>query len=76
MKTRFKDGRRPIKDVPTHVSTIYPTQQLQRLNTLLTKFELDPRVLPNLKAALRALEQADRHLRAGYALAEIIEQGL
>lgn len=75
MKTHFPEGRMALADVPTAVEDALPTDCLLLLRGLLTQYELDARLLPSLKAALRSLEQADGHLRASITLAERIDEG-
>lgn len=62
-------------DLPIAIQDIQPADSLALLRGLLTQYELDPRLLPSLKAALRGLELVDGHLRSCAALAERIDQG-
>lgn len=64
-----------LGDVPAAVEDILPASSLALLKHLLESFELDARLLPSFKAALRSLEQADSHLRTCAALAETLGGG-
>jgi hypothetical protein len=75
MKTLFPEGRLPLADVPSAVEACVPEEAVAALRNLLSQFELDARLLPSLKAALRSLEQASGHLRACVAVAERLDEG-
>jgi len=68
----FAEGRLALADVPTTVEEALPCESIGLLQNLLSQFEVDRRLLPSLKAALRSLEQAEEHLHACVLLAESI----
>ncbi len=71
----FPEGVMAPEDVPCAVAEIRPDESLALLRNLLTQFQLAQPLLPSLKAALRCLEQADGHLGACIAVAELMGEG-
>lgn len=74
-RLHFPEGRLALVDVPVTVGEMLPVESIALLKHLLSQFEIEPRLLPSFRAALRCLEQADGHLRAIVAIAERIDEG-